>query len=474
MTPKPKESQPSAADYGTGAKDWAAHDPRRQAHNRRVVRLIAEKMLPLSLVDSPQFKALIAGFNSGYTLPCRQTLTNVLLPMHTEEVKAKIDALLQQTTSIAITADLWSSRSMRSFLGITGHVIIDYEMISFMFSCIRVTKNHTSVNIAYHYEKAMKDFDVEDKTIDAVTDAGSNMLNAFNIDIPGFETDIYDNESEDDSDDDLPLSRFNDPVSLESHNEDTSDPYEGIPNHHKCYVHTAMRCACDGLKKATDVAAAMKKANSIVKFAGKSCIAAEILEEDKQKKFVKPVKTRWNSQMNSVKSVLQCNKKTLDKIASKMKLKPEKPAAEESPSSDSDSEERTPARTGNKPARGRRPASASHNGASSGDAPARTTKLQQDEREQLTEFCDIMEPLAFATDECQGENLVTASKIIPSVRSLEKHFNDMQLSTVWHVPMVKELQESVKKRLLPYTRIKVCSPVFAAHFNAFVNFPVIK
>ena len=41
----------------------------------------------------------------------------------------------------------------------------------------------------------------------------------------------------------------------------------------------------------------------------------------------------------------------------------------------------------------------------------------------LTEFVVIMQPFADATDETQGNNIVTSSKVIPSVRGLQRHLD---------------------------------------------------
>ena len=102
------------------------YDCRRVRHNpmnQLLVDLVAGTRQPLSIVDTPQMKDYCAKLNPSYKLPCRQTLGTSLIPKRSADIKSKLDELLTFATNLAVTVDLWSSRHMRSFIGITGHLI---------------------------------------------------------------------------------------------------------------------------------------------------------------------------------------------------------------------------------------------------------------------------------------------------------------------------------------------------------------
>ena len=54
--------------------------PTRIHYNNRLVFHLAKDLQPANVVERPGFKVLIAGFDPRYTLPCRKTIRNVLIP----------------------------------------------------------------------------------------------------------------------------------------------------------------------------------------------------------------------------------------------------------------------------------------------------------------------------------------------------------------------------------------------------------
>ena len=77
--------------------------------------------------------------------------------------------------------DLWTNRQMRSFTGITGHYILDWQLKSVLLCCKRFKGHHTAENIYQQYEDAVLQFDVADKVRHIVTDTASNTIKAFTL-----------------------------------------------------------------------------------------------------------------------------------------------------------------------------------------------------------------------------------------------------------------------------------------------------
>ena len=75
--------------------------------------------------------------------------------------------------------DLWTNRQMRSFTGIIGHYILDWQLKSVLLRRKRFKGHHTAENIYQQYEDAVLQFDVADKVRHIVTDTANNMVKEF-------------------------------------------------------------------------------------------------------------------------------------------------------------------------------------------------------------------------------------------------------------------------------------------------------
>ena len=107
---------------------------------------IAGDLIPLSIVESENFKNLIETADPQYQLPSRKHLSSKLLHDKSTEVQNDLKRQLQKAESVCLTIDLWSSRQMRGFLGITGHFILDWTMKSVMICFKRFKGKHTAEN----------------------------------------------------------------------------------------------------------------------------------------------------------------------------------------------------------------------------------------------------------------------------------------------------------------------------------------
>jgi len=75
-------------------------------------------------------------------------------------MKSEMQDLLSSSTSICLTADAWSgSRNRRSFLGVTGHILMsdDLKTKSYVLTCRLFTGSHTYYRIAKLLSRILKD-----------------------------------------------------------------------------------------------------------------------------------------------------------------------------------------------------------------------------------------------------------------------------------------------------------------------------
>uniref|UniRef100_A0A1X7VMZ3 HAT C-terminal dimerisation domain-containing protein n=1 Tax=Amphimedon queenslandica TaxID=400682 RepID=A0A1X7VMZ3_AMPQE len=129
------------------SKKYGTNHPRQLLVTEELVCLIAEDLLPMSLVTSKRFKSFVHSLDPQYQLPSRKHLSTVLLTKKYCEIRAKVLHLLQNASSINLTMDLWTNRQMRLFVGITGHYISNnWQMESVMLCCDCMTTRHTAEN----------------------------------------------------------------------------------------------------------------------------------------------------------------------------------------------------------------------------------------------------------------------------------------------------------------------------------------
>ncbi|KAG7154728.1 Zinc finger BED domain-containing protein 1-like 4 [Homarus americanus] len=151
-----------------------------------------------SLVESERFRILMATAEPMFTMPSRKHLSSVLLPQHSTTVQTRLKTQLQEVQNLCLTIDMWSSRDMWSFIGVSGHFILDLTMNSIMLVCHRFNGSHTSDNIYDMYQETVASYDVGSKVTTIVTDNAANMVKAFTL----FPVEQLDEVEEDDEFDD--------------------------------------------------------------------------------------------------------------------------------------------------------------------------------------------------------------------------------------------------------------------------------
>ncbi|XP_042213373.1 zinc finger BED domain-containing protein 4-like isoform X2 [Homarus americanus] len=290
----------------TGTK-WKSTDLRHLELTNCIVAFIAHDLLPLSLVESERFRILMATAEPMFTMPSRKHLISVLLPQHLTTVQTRLKTQLQQVQNLCLTIYLWSSRDMRSFIGVTGHFILDHTMNSVMLACRRFKGSHTSDNIYDMYQETVASYDVGSKVTTIITDNAANMVKTFTL----FPVEQLDEDEEDDEFDD------NDCDILPP---DDTTKFECLPpNRSPCFAHTLQLVVKDGMEQDSQIKQILAKVSKLINFCRKSTVAAEVLSNEF--KLQMATCTRWNSQLTMMRSVLRVLPEVWDKLDTPYKLK---------------------------------------------------------------------------------------------------------------------------------------------------------
>ena len=116
---------------------------------RALLEWLIADLLPFSTLDSVHFKAVVKSFIPNLAPPCAATIRASLLDHRitmTERLKDLMDRTL---VSGAITVDGWSSRSHKSYLGITLHWLDeDFRMMECALDMAPQPHPHTAANTA--------------------------------------------------------------------------------------------------------------------------------------------------------------------------------------------------------------------------------------------------------------------------------------------------------------------------------------
>ena len=240
----PTSVQLKLTDIATCSTKFERNHPRQKAVTDAIVKMIVKDIQPVYTVERKGFRELLAMLEPRYTMVSRQCLQQSLLPSYFTKVEEAIGHALEGIGTCSITLDIWSSRRMHSYLGVTCHFVSEtWEVKSLLIACSQLHGRHTGENIVSEFEEIITRHKLSDKLYKVVTDNASNVKKAFadTVSVPSFEVEVESEESEqededseetDDSDDEVEV------IELEKIN---------IPQRVSCFAHTLQLSIKDGL-----------------------------------------------------------------------------------------------------------------------------------------------------------------------------------------------------------------------------------
>ena len=131
-------------------KTKSKHDPTLDAfitwskcttsHAKRITDLIADMVAqdfwPAALVEGRGFEALLKYIKSGYKVPSATHIAQVVRCKHKAGKRLLKQKLTADSTSLAITTDIWTSWANDAYISLTAHFITStWQMVS----CILAT-----------------------------------------------------------------------------------------------------------------------------------------------------------------------------------------------------------------------------------------------------------------------------------------------------------------------------------------------
>ena len=144
--------------------------------NYKVAKMIFLDLQPLSLVDDAGFRELMKEADSRYTLPCRKTVRNAILPELYARCSQKLKDTIQSYKTeygefalFSITTDAWTSSANQSYITYTLHIIRNFSIKTFNLCTVEVSERHTAHNLRAHLFHTLQDWGIA-----PVMDGGDN------------------------------------------------------------------------------------------------------------------------------------------------------------------------------------------------------------------------------------------------------------------------------------------------------------
>ena len=239
----------------------------------KVLKWVVSTNTPLSAVDDPDWRDMISTANRAIIHFSRSTLTDLLQTTY-EDYKVKIRGLIHEAKGkFSFTTDLWTSPANEAFMAITAHWIDNnWNLLHITLDFSAMEGSHTGPNICKKFVEVLDAWGLTNKVLGVTTDNASNN------------------------------------VSFCKHLERAASGFKATDHHFRCVAHVlnlAVQAAIDH----PDVKATLAKLRRIVDYVVGSSQREEQLEEAcRDIRYIRPqpdVKTRWNSTLNMVETMLR-------------------------------------------------------------------------------------------------------------------------------------------------------------------------
>uniref|UniRef100_A0A3Q3FBP4 HAT C-terminal dimerisation domain-containing protein n=1 Tax=Labrus bergylta TaxID=56723 RepID=A0A3Q3FBP4_9LABR len=269
--------------------------------NKLVARYVVEDMLPILMVESESFRALVAKIpvRAGVGLPCRKTFVNYIDAQHAQ-MNVELKQTFEKLEYLSTTADIWTACN-KSYLSVTAHWINPQSM--------EFKGRHTHDKIATELGNIHSSYGISHKITTTVTDNGSNFVKAFKRYQP------VEQDDSDDDEDEVAFTNISDalqtPVVFD---DDGNEVVITLLPHQRCASHTLNLVSC------TDVDKWLLSTPGTKAVYRSSTTKSETVHHVISKKLLVPCTTRWNSFYDALARICGIPMVELNTISSKFGL----------------------------------------------------------------------------------------------------------------------------------------------------------
>jgi hypothetical protein len=133
--------------------------------------------LPFNIVSSSAFRKFLNQIDPAFVMPSNKYIKTIITEEYNKGVKNLKSYLNNTCEYISITTDLWTAKSKRGYIGITGHWLTeDFKPIYALLRLEKISYPHTGNSISEMIKETIIDYSLGNNFICMTTDNGSNMV----------------------------------------------------------------------------------------------------------------------------------------------------------------------------------------------------------------------------------------------------------------------------------------------------------
>lgn len=178
QSPYTQHSQQRVTSF-FASKKTKISDQQKKKLDKLLLRLFTIDYQPFSIVEDEGFKDFVTELNPSYFLPNRKIISQNMISAQYEQCMTVVRNQLASVTSVCITTDCWTSRSVESYIAVTCHFINDdFELKSILLDCAQINVSHTSRNLAEEIKNITEKYNLTKKIVAVISDNAANIKNA--------------------------------------------------------------------------------------------------------------------------------------------------------------------------------------------------------------------------------------------------------------------------------------------------------
>jgi hypothetical protein len=141
-----------------------------------LVDWLISDLIPINVVQSEAFRRFIHEFDPAFTMPCRETVKNIICEAYNYSFPCLKEMLSIQATSVSLTMDLWTARNRQGYLGVTcSYIDQSFKLRELTLDITYTRYPHTSVHIRDTLENILNKWNIREKVYVITTDNANNM-----------------------------------------------------------------------------------------------------------------------------------------------------------------------------------------------------------------------------------------------------------------------------------------------------------
>ena len=257
-----------------------------------LIQLIAGDGLPLSIVDSENFRKFVCTLDPHYQLPTQELVSTNLLTEMSASIQSFIKLQLQRAQTACLSLSLTHcSQEMRTLIGMTVHCIIDWEVHSMLLSFTQQEGLCSNEAVQHQYEQVMEVYGLGHKVTCVSVHDVSNIEVPHELSLPDFHTDSA-NQSENSI-----ILRL-EPVDTDV-KELSSLALDFLPRFSPCFVSSLQQVVRDSLRRMSDpLKNSVRKISDIIRYVQSSGATEKKGNSSNSKD------SKWISQLDMIRNLL--------------------------------------------------------------------------------------------------------------------------------------------------------------------------